>query len=153
MTDDPTPASTNEPATFLRLLPGPEDERDFGGALLSLTGLEIYDRHVVVLWRLRSVDGEQLDLDAISERLHLAEDDQLPSAGRKGLPAVGSFLWWGLRCADDVDTAYQPTSGTLSGGLDELTGQTTVEPGPPSAASLLTISFREALFNFRLQNQ
>jgi hypothetical protein len=151
MTEHPTPALGNEPAHFVRLLPGPDDECDLAGALLRILGLEIYEHQMVVLWRLRSVqDGVRL-LDAIDKTLDSERDtDGPPGADRRGLPAVGRLLWENLRSTDDVGTVYTPTGGTLSGGLDELTGQTTVVPAVPPNASMLTVSVRDSVITLRL---
>jgi hypothetical protein len=72
-----------EDSTFLRLIPGPSEERDYRGGRMRLISLELYEEGTLITWHLhalpRSVYEEAVrHPDVIADMERYAQHSKLP---------------------------------------------------------------------------
>jgi hypothetical protein len=126
---------------FIRMIPGPEGELEFYGGRLSIMGVELFDDHVSVLWRLSpapqrgAVPGEKPPVEVGLAGLPESERARLRLARRSTrMPWLASRF----QVTDDVGTEYSQLGAVTSSGSLEM-GTIELTPAPPPEATELII--------------
>ena len=126
---------------FIRMVPGHEGELEFYGGRLSIMGVELFDDHASILWRLSpppqrgAVPGEKPPADVDMTGLPETERARIRTAGRSHrMPWLASRF----QVTDDVGTEYGQLGSMTSSGSVE-TGTIDLTPAPPPGATELTI--------------
>ena len=131
---------------FLRSLPGPDKEFEIHGGRLRVIAVEFYNSVVAVRWRVSPEPDIALafpqEAAALEQDLVGLEDwaaDDLRTKGRQRLSMMRLYRSFDL--TDDLGTTYMPKGSSSGGGNHEMTGEARFQPGVPSTASTLTLSW------------
>lgn len=131
---------------FIRSQSGPDDEFEIYGGRLRVIAIEIYDSVVAVRWRVApepditlAFPQESAELEQDLEGLEDWAVEGLRGKGRQRLRTMRLYRNFGL--TDDVGTP-DTSKGSSSGGSNhEMTGEARFQPGVPSTASRLSLSW------------
>lgn len=131
---------------FVRSQPGPNEEFEVHGGRLRVIAIELYDSVVAVRWRAAPEPDITLafpqESAALEQDLEGLEDwavEDLRAKGRQRLRTMRLYRRFVL--TDDLGTAYMPNGSSSGGGNHEMTGEARFQPGVPSTASVLTLSW------------
>lgn len=133
------------PAAFVRSIPGPDREFDVHGAKFRVIAAEIYDTAVVIRWRSapepdiwaafpEEAAALQGDMDGLEE--WATDELRRKAAQRMTMRRLHQFS-----LGDDVGTGYLPSGSGSGGRPGEMAGDARFQPAPPSTASALTLSW------------
>jgi hypothetical protein len=151
----PAPVFPMAPARFVRLVPAPDDERDFFGGRLRIIGVELYDTEAAVHWRLAPLPDMAL---AMPEETRAFERDiaGLPEEEARRLRPrrPGPFLLADrFTIGDDAGTSYTRRGGGAQASDMQASGRIVVVPPPPPEARELRVDALGEVFTIPLAPQ
>jgi hypothetical protein len=139
-------------AQFVRLVPAPNEEREWFSGRLRFIAVELYDIEAVILWRMaplpdvtQALPGETeafaRDIEGLPDeerrRMHLRRPNVLHLANRFGV-------------TDDAGTAYAVRGGGASSTDRMAVGQLAIQPAPPPSAQQLSVDALGEVFTIPL---
>lgn len=147
------PPSPPQPGRFLRLVPAPDDEREWFGGRLRFIGIEVYDVEVGLLWRMAPIPDMRLALPEETAALErdlegLPEEERRHARLRQGHNPFQ--LTQRFTVSDDAGTQYSVRGGSGGGGGDVYRGTLMVQPAPPPEAGELRVDALGELFTIPL---
>jgi hypothetical protein len=140
----PPPNPSSAPL-FIRSHPGPDEEFEIHGGKLRVIAVEFYDSVVLVRWRvspepdIASVFPEEAA--ALEQDLVGLEDWATEDVRRKGQQKLRMMRLYKFGLTDDLGTSYNSMGSGHGGRPHEMTGEATLQPAPPAAASPLALSW------------
>jgi len=141
----PAPPPADITPTFVRSLPGPDQEFEVFGGRLRIISIEIYDVAVALRWRVSPEpditvvfpdESTALELDLIGLEDWAADD--LRSKAQQMLRMVRLYRF---ELTDDVGTDYVQRGINHGGGRGVMSGEAEFRPAPPATASTLAFSW------------
>jgi hypothetical protein len=153
-----------EDSTFLRLIPGPSEERGYRGGRIRLISLEVYEEGTIVIWHLHSLSrslydeaAEHPDVIAAVERYAQSDMERGLTSEQRALNLkfhrqffIRQAIWPnGVSMTDDRGQTYTTRSSQTSGTVN-FRGTANLMPAIAPDAQHLTIVIGGVTFRIDL---